>query len=329
MKLFIKEQLPFFLFSCVQFLLMMLLFGLNGSVSTKTLIYAFFLWLFIYALFLFYRYSSHYSFYRRLSKPLQNLDESFQEGKAPPILAPLPDSLNQLLQSQYMHYKNEIQWQQRKMDEQNLFINQWVHHMKTPLSVIEMISNEEVDERSRSVLEETGRIRRGLEIALSMARLERFEQDFLVEEVPLAETVNQVVHEQRRYFIRSQVYPRVCVEDGIHVHSDAKWLQFILTQLLTNAIKYTSGHGKHVTISGKRDGRTVTLQIADDGIGIPKADIKRVFKPFYTGENGRHFSESTGMGLYLVDQVVKKLGHSLLLQSELNVGTTITITFKT
>lgn len=65
----------------------------------------------------------------------------------------------------------------------------------------------------------------------------------------------------------------------------------------------------------------------DQGVGIPSHDIRRVFEPFYTGENGRKFGESTGMGLYLVHEVCKKLDHKIEIESELGDGTSVRIIF--
>jgi len=69
--------------------------------------------------------------------------------------------------------------------------------------------------------------------------------------------------------------------------------------------------------------------VSDFGVGIPKQDIPRVFQPFFTGENGRDFKESTGMGLYLVHEIAKHLGHKVEIYSEVKKGTTVRIIFYT
>ena len=85
-----------------------------------------------------------------------------------------------------------------------------------------------------------------------------------------------------------------------------------------------------MTIQAHRseDHRHVVLEITDRGIGIPKSDMKRVFDPFYTGENGRKLKESTGMGLYLVKEVVHKMNHQIELESEQGKGTTVRLIFR-
>ncbi|MGE7054549.1 ATP-binding protein, partial [Paenibacillus glucanolyticus] len=119
------------------------------------------------------------------------------------------------------------------------------------------------------------------------------------------------------------------VDPDLMVQTDAKWLRFIMLQLLSNAIKYSAGTGFKVTIQARRseDGRHVMLEITDRGMGIPKSDMNRVFDPFYTGENGRKLKESTGMGLYLVKEVVQKMNHRIELESEPGKGTTVRLIF--
>jgi two-component system, OmpR family, sensor histidine kinase YxdK len=111
--------------------------------------------------------------------------------------------------------------------------------------------------------------------------------------------------------------------------TDEKWLFFLLTQLVQNAVKYSTGKAKHLLLSVyEREGEAV-LEVKDFGLGIPVVDKKRIFTKFYTGENGRKYRESTGMGLYLVKEVADKLEHGIELESEVDEGTTIRIIFST
>ncbi|MMZ59804.1 Sensor histidine kinase GraS [compost metagenome] len=170
-------------------------------------------------------------------------------------------------------------------------------------------------------------MRKGLEMVLYVARLGVFEHDFRVERIQLHEVVHNVIHENKKLFIRNQVYPEISIDPALTVESDAKWLRFILNQLLSNAIKYSAGSRENVTVNAYPKNRAVILEVKDRGIGIPKADLSRVFRPFYTGENGRRFKESTGMGLYLIHEVCEKLNHKIELESEINKGTIARIIF--
>ncbi|OZB92833.1 hypothetical protein CJP46_23335 [Paenibacillus sp. XY044] len=325
LKLFIRDHIPLLLFTLLELLAVVAVFWFDGYDHPLTALYGVFLGLFIFAGYLLFRFFSQRLLYMRLSRPFEALNESIAAGGT----APVSQAFNHLLETQYRHYQNLLQTWERKQQEHLTFMNQWVHQMKTPVSVIEMITQGEDDERLLSISEETDRIRRGLEMVLYVSRLETFEQDFSVEPVGLRQAVNETVHELKRYFIRSHVYPEVQVEDGLTVQTDAKWMRFILEQLLSNAIKYAAGTGSKITVSANIEhDRSLTLEIRDRGVGIPKADLGRVFRPFYTGENGRRFKESTGMGLYLVKEVADKLGHGIRIESAPGEGTAVRLHFE-
>ena len=207
-------------------------------------------------------------------------------------------------------------------------MDRWVHQMKTPLSVIELTAQTLDEPESSSIREETDRMRNGLNTVLYMARLRTIAEDFQIKPVILPKLVHEVNQENKRFYIRHEVYPQLKEEKpGIKVETDEKWIFFLLTQIIHNAVKYSTGKTKHLDISlYERCGEAV-LEVKDFGIGIPVVDQKRVFNKFYTGENGRKYRESTGMGLYLVKEVADKLEHRIELESTIGEGTTIRIIF--
>ncbi|MBD5797732.1 hypothetical protein BHU24_26285 [Bacillus pseudomycoides] len=324
-KLFIREHIPLLCFTIFQFIAIFLVYWFDGYRHMTTALYAMFLGLCFLIAYLLYRYFTHKSFYERLANPLRSLDESVQKSD----FAVLSTALHELLEVQYRHYQNQLQVQERKNEEHLTFMNQWIHQMKTPLSVIELLTQDEVDPRFESINEEADKLKKGLEMALYVARLETFIQDFYVERVQLYKLVNEAIHEHKRFFIRNFVYPEVKIEKDIIVESDAKWLQFLVGQILSNAIKYSTGSREKIILKAYNVDKRVILEVSDFGVGIPKQDIPRVFQPFFTGENGRDFKESTGMGLYLVHEIAKHLGHKVEIYSEVKKGTTVRIIFYT
>lgn len=324
MKLLLREHIPLILVYLAQNALTLLIFWLNGYRDLRIAFYALFLSLCLLIGYFCYRFVSLRFFYRRLTQPLETLDES-ADGRG---FAPLAEALNQLLQTQYQHFQKQIHQTQRKLNDHITFINQWVHQMKTPLSVINLTIEREDGPVFESIREETERMEKGLQTVLYTARLDTFEQDFQVEQVTLSATVKKVISENKRLFIRNHVYPEVKVDDHLQVETDEKWLVFMLGQLVTNAVRYSAGTGEKVTVSSSLRGSHVVLEVRDRGVGIPKQDIRRVFEPYFTGENGRTYRESTGMGLYLVREVCKRLGHEVELESEVGVGTAVRIIFR-
>jgi len=331
MRLFVRDHLLLVIIQLVQLFLVLLVYWLDGYRNIPTAMYAVFIGLVILTGYLVYRYMSHRPFYRRLSEPLASMDESLQPtqlAQRTGIGAPLPIALDELLQSQYLHYHRLMKTWEKQRQEHVTYMNQWVHQMKTPLSVIHLtVQGDDDDPRLASIQEEAERIERGLETVLYVSRLEAFEHDFAVERVSIRRAVDRVIRENKRSFIRHRVYPEAHIEEEIKVETDAKWFHFVLNQLLSNAIKYSSGTQQKITFTASDEAGVVSLSIRDAGVGIPSHDLRRVWEPFYTGENGRHYRESTGMGLYLVREVCRRLGHRVELESKVGAGTTVTLIF--
>ena len=323
MRLFRKEQIPLILAWFLQLFLILLVLGLIGSPPGTILFYLSLLSISVLTVYLVYRYLSHHQFYERLSRPVKELEESIRETGD----APLPEALDGLLQSQYRLYREKLYQYERGKRDHVTFIHQWVHQMKTPLSVMDLMLQEEEDPRFDPVRDELDKLGKGLETVLYNARLEMFDRDFQVQPVHLDTIVARVIRQHKRLFIRNRVYPEVKVDPAFRVESDEKWLIFAVGQLVTNAVRYSAGTGSKVTFSAFTRGQQGVLEVRDEGVGIPAQDLPRVFDPYFTGENGRDFTDSTGMGLYLVRQVCDKLGHWLELESQKGEGTAVRLVF--
>ncbi len=325
MKLFLRDHSAFVLVNFLQVGLIVLISWLDGFHEGKLLLYALLLCTFVLTCYLTYRYYTLLPFYRRLSTPLESFDESTQGYGT----TPLGESLNDLLTAQYHSYQERLLRYQQQQQRQTTFITQWVHYMKTPLSVISLLiqNEDDTDTRLDSIREETDRLQKGLAMVLYAARLDTFTRDFHVRPVQLSSIVVKVLRENKRLFIRNSVYPEVSVNQDLLVLSDEKWLAFILDQLITNAVKYSAGtHSKvHISTSVQED--HVELTVRDHGIGIPPQDLPRIFEPSFTGENGRISHQSTGMGLYLVHEACQELAHPLRVESTVGKGTTVHLTF--
>ena len=111
------------------------------------------------------------------------------------------------------------------------------------------------------------------------------------------------------------------------VNSDKKWLEFIINQVINNSIKYKKENESIIKIESSENKDKVTLEIYDNGIGIPEKDLKRVFDKSFTGTNGRDKVKSTGMGLYIVKKLCDKLGHNISIESKENEYTKVILEF--
>ena len=182
-----------------------------------------------------------------------------------------------------------------------------------------------------SIEEETEKLAHGLEMMLHTARLDAFALDVKAERVDLLPVLRETVHAHKKACIRFAVFPKIqATVEKMIVQTDAKWMRFVFNQLIANAIKYSRSKpgNKTLWINVFEDEEGWHVVIKDEGVGIPQHDLPRVFDAFFTGENGRTFSESTGMGLYLAKQVCDRLGHRLNIQSKAGRGTAVRVTFE-
>lgn len=230
--------------------------------------------------------------------------------------------------------ENESVQRERDITE---YFAMWVHQIKTPIAALKLLLEEEPEgdweesadeaqeilrggaERTEE-LQELFRIEQYVEMALHYMRLGAESTDFVLKRVELDTIIKEAVHKYARQFIRKKIQlnyePVSCA-----VLTDEKWMEFVMEQLLSNALKYTVWGSISIYVEQEM------LVIADTGIGIRQEDLPRVCEKGYTGYNGHEDKRSTGIGLYLCSQILKRLGHTLTITSEEGRGTRVAIGF--
>ncbi|MFD1029842.1 sensor histidine kinase [Metaplanococcus flavidus] len=323
LRLFLKEHAAYIVFQAVLVAFIMILYWLDGFRNLDTAIYSFVISILLTSTFLGARYIKRHRYYKKITENPDKMEHMLQkEGRSPEQI-----QIDLYLQKLYKVYQNEAQTLYASQNRHLQFMNQWVHQMKTPISVIQLLLQNPDELDKKSVSEEIDRLKASLDTVLMNARLDTFEQDMHIEQVNLHGLATEIITENKRLFISRQVYPVIEMGKDFIVATDRKWMKFILGQLLTNAIKYTFEKDKKVYITAACQNSPIHLSIKDEGLGIPSTDLGRVTKAFFTGENGRKTAESTGMGLYIAKEVCNKLGHELVIESAVGQGTTVSILF--
>ena len=322
-RLFLRDYASFIIFQLLLVGFIMVLYWLDGFRNMDTAIYSISISLVLLTVFLLVRYLMRQRFLVKIEQMPKTMEDALQKNAKTPVAV----STEKYIHALYRIYQHELQALYASQKRHDQFMNQWVHQMKTPIAVIELLLQDERPLDKKNVQEEIDRLRRGLDMVLVNARLDSFEEDMHVEQVALKAIVTAIVNENKRLFITKRVFPEIHIDEEIIVASDSKWLRFIIGQFVTNAVKYTFEVNKKIVISASRKEGNVQLSICDEGIGIPTSDLSRVTKAFFTGENGRKTGESTGMGLYLAKEICEKLGHELTIASEVGKGTVVTVTF--
>lgn len=207
------------------------------------------------------------------------------------------------------------------------FIELWIHEIKIPIATSKMIIENNKNEVTENINEEIDKIENYTEQALFYARSNTVEKDYIIRKIELKDIVNASILKNKTQLIQNKISINTKELDKI-VYTDSKWCIFIISQLLQNAIKYSQSENKQIEIYSKEQKENTVLYIKDNGIGINKKELSRVFEKGFTGENGRITGKkSTGIGLYLCKKLCKKLCIGIEIKSEKELGTEVQLLF--
>ncbi|WP_050607367.1 sensor histidine kinase [Clostridium niameyense] len=206
------------------------------------------------------------------------------------------------------------------------YIETWVHEIKTPIASTRLMIANNQNKVTENIEYEIKKIESFIDQVLYYARSTEVSKDYLVKEFKLKTVIENTIKRNSKDFINKRIALNIENVD-INVFSDAKWVEFILNQIIGNALKYSKPREGKVNIYATKNKNSITLTIEDNGVGIPTQDIGRIFEKGFTGENGRKFGKSTGIGLYICKKLCTKLGLGLEITSEKFKGTRVLIIF--
>lgn len=321
---YLKEKsLSIFLF-ILYFSFMLFLFSLFH--------FTFFLYFFFIVLSLgfycgmfFYDYVRKCHFYNHLQKQLDQLDKKyllsellinphFLEGK---ILSETLYEANKSMEEHIVDYRN-------RLDDFKEYLELWIHEMKIPLSNLHFfLHNYETIPKEKLALQLV-RLEDEVERVLFYVRSETAEKDYSIKLFSLKKIVHEVIQKQKDAFIDYKIHLELNNLEQ-EVKTDQKWLGFIVGQIIQNSIQYRSKKPEiHIYTVYEND--ILKLIIEDNGIGIPSEDLPRVFDKTFTGQNGRG-TNATGIGLFLSKRLMDQLGHKIEIESEIDIGTKVILSF--
>ncbi len=204
----------------------------------------------------------------------------------------------------------------------NDYYKMWVHQIKTPLSALGLLVQNSTIEEKNEMKMELSRIESYLDMLLKFIKLSGESTDFVFESYNMEELVKEIVKSQSIVFIKKKLSVELKGLDE-NIVTDKKWLGFVIDQVLSNALKYTSKGG--IVISMEKCDGIYAISIEDTGIGIRASDLSRIFEDGFTGYNGRTSTEASGIGLYLCRKITDKLGYRMTAESKLGEGSKISI----
>lgn len=202
------------------------------------------------------------------------------------------------------------------------FVETWAHEIKVPLSLLNLILDNKSAALPKDIAIELDYIRNRIQGNVSQIlfyyRLCGEKNDFLFESVDIQECLQDVLADFKP--LLEEKHFQIFVE-GVQgtAYTDQRSFAFILSQIIANAVKYSTQNPKlRITLQNEKTGRV--LSFADNGCGVKACDLPHIFTKGFTGDTGNFRKKSTGMGLYLVKQLADILKIDIEVRSTFTKG---------
>lgn len=320
LKAFLKANYSFFLAYGLNLGVFSFIYVL-GQLPLYFLVFSIELSLFIAGCFFFFKFSRYYKRFRLLERldtdPIDTLKQLSSNCDLSETFFHL--KIENLIEEIQQIKKESLQRNTSQMD----YFTLWLHQIKTPISAISLLMQRDTRSKfSHSMEQELLQIENYTHMALNYLKIEQSGSDLDFVQV----SIDRVIKETVKKFSILFIYDRIQLEYqevDETVLSDEKWLKVLVEQILSNSLKYTPEGGKiKIYMSLTKDGQLI---IEDSGIGIRSEDLPRIFERGYSGFNGRIHEKSTGLGLFLSQEITKRLGHEMSIESTVGKGTKVMI----
>lgn len=323
---FIKDKTTVILWNTLMFIILSAIM-LVINIDVIIIVFVFCIWFFPLFSYMTLEYIKHKRYFNEIDSILEKLDKKFL---LPEMIKEADfiqgEKLNFILKELSRDMYENIKYYKDMQLDYREYIEAWVHEIKTPIASTKLLIENNQNEVTNKIDLQIDRIEGFVEQVLYYSRSNNAHKDYIIKQINLDDVVRNVVKRNYRDFIYKKIKLDIKDTNEI-VYSDKKWTEFIINQIIGNSIKYLSNKEPIINISSVKKANSVMLIIEDNGVGIIDKDINRVFEKGFTGENGRRFSKSTGMGLYLCEKLCLKLGLKITIDSEVNKGTKVTLLF--
>lgn len=270
--------------------------------------------------------------YYKTSKYLRNIEKTMDKLPEKYLITEIlqkPRSAEKLAYYKILKRANKSMLEnvtdiKEKQKDYKEYIESWVHEIKIPITSAKLLCENNKSDITNKIDEDIEEVNNYVEQALFYARMDQVSNDFMIREISLNEVIKNVLARNKKIMIQNNM--KVELKDvNIKCYTDEKWLEFILNQIITNSIKYRNDNNAVIKITGIQNKENIILKIKDNGIGIKKSEIDRIFDKGFTGTNGRNQTKSTGIGLYLCKRLCEGIGMEIDANSKENEYTEIVI----
>ncbi|NRT73196.1 ATP-binding protein [Clostridium beijerinckii] len=323
---FLKDKAIVILCNSLMFIILsIIMFVINVNLIIVVIVFC--IWFFPLCSYIALEYIKHKKYFGEIDNLLEKLDKKYL---IPEMLKEAEsvqgEKFNSILKELSRDMYEHVKYYKDLQEDYREYLEAWVHEIKTPIASSKLIIENNQNEVTNKIYFQIDKIERFVEQVLYYSRSNNAYKDYIIKQINLGDIVKNVVKRNYRDFIHKKI--KININDiEENVYSDGKWAEFIINQIIVNSIKYSSNKDPQINISSMKKANSVMLFIEDNGVGIIEKDVDRVFEKGFTGENGRRFSKSTGMGLYLCEKLCLKLGLKISIASEVNKGTKVTLIF--
>lgn len=327
----LKKYMPWLLLLLFMDLFFCLLLWITDSKSLYTLSLTIVLFSLILFLCILFFVISHE---RNLQNAYKDYITSPTEINEETLLELSSDSDKQIIQLMGNTLKakeQEINLLYTKIEDYEEYVEVWAHETKTPISLLTLVLDNHDDEIPDNISTKMNYIRNRMqeyvEQMLFYARLKGEKKDIFFETLNLGELLDDILKdyqplfEEKHFSIRKEALETT-------VFSDKRGLGFLLSQIISNSIKYTQkGKLPELKIRFETGDKYNILSVKDNGMGVKACDMPYIFEKGFTGDSGDSRKRATGMGLYLGKEMAKSLHLQLDAQSQWMHGFLIRIMF--
>lgn len=324
-RLYFKNQLPVILLHLLGILALSLFLAAGGT-RPQSILFLAVVWMTVVSCVLTAAFLHRKNRLNQLLSMTAQLDERYLIAELMPDPKQASEQVfYQILKMAEASMLEKIGDVRREQKDYQEYIEQWIHEMKTPITAIQLLCETNRSAFTRELLAELEKISHYTEQTLYYARSGHVQKDYSIREIQLDAVIHDAIADHK-YLLRQHQAAVTVDPAGYSVFTDDKWVRFILSQLIGNAVKYSRGQPR-LHFSTAKKGSCVRLSVSDNGIGIPQSDLPRIFEKGFTGQNGRLIQSSTGIGLYLCKRLCDRLGIGLDVFSD-SWGTTAVLSFQ-
>ncbi len=274
-------------------------------------------------LYFLYDYNNQKNKFLNYGKILDNLDKKYLFGEMIEINTYYDEIIKDIIKQGNKSMMDEINIYKNNEREYKEFIELFVHDIKTPISTINLICENNKNNETKKIRTQNQKISNLVDNILYLSKSTIMENDYHISKYNLKDIINTSLQNNKILLIENNTRIEI-VNCDIEIFSDYKWLVFILNQLISNSVKYKKEDLK-IIFNCVENSNFTMLSIIDNGIGFNPYEKDDIFLKGYTGKNSN--INSTGMGLYIVKKLIDRLNLAISLDTEYTNGGKVNIIF--